>query len=210
MDRIRISLCAFGIAPLFAIGCVAANGDELSQVPESTAQEQTALRAGFCRSVADCPAPGAPCVQCADGGFACPQVDCVRHACVYQFPHCPYIPCAGKKCGDTCTICDPADPTCAETAVVKHCDQTGQCEPQVPACTSACGSGLEWCSLNGSCTNPACLACCMFGIACASDSDCKSATGGCLTCADGTTACSTPQCGAQLAGQCFFPEPRCP
>jgi hypothetical protein len=31
-----------------------------------------------------------------------------------------------------------------------------------------------------------------------------------VMCSDGSTACSTGQCGTALAGQCYFPEPVCP
>ena len=39
----------------------------------------------------------------------------------------PYEPCGGKSCGDMCTLCDPADPDCAEDAVIKACNPEGQC-----------------------------------------------------------------------------------
>jgi hypothetical protein len=31
-----------------------------------------------------------------------------------------------------------------------------------------------------------------------------------VTCTDGSTSCASGQCGTDLAGQCFFPEPVCP
>lgn len=42
-----------------------------------------------------------------------------------------YDPCAGKACGEACTVCAPDDRDCAETAVVKACDPFGRCVPQV-------------------------------------------------------------------------------
>ncbi|MGK5081755.1 hypothetical protein WDW37_00495 [Bdellovibrionota bacterium FG-1] len=36
-------------------------------------------------------------------------------------------PCAGKNAGDQCTLCSPDDPTCVETAVIKHCDHEKYC-----------------------------------------------------------------------------------
>jgi hypothetical protein len=39
----------------------------------------------------------------------------------------PYVPCAGKACGDDCSVCDPTDPNCVETGVVKVCDPNGAC-----------------------------------------------------------------------------------
>jgi len=44
----------------------------------------------------------------------------------------PYEPCAGKSCGDSCSACDPADPDCVETAVLKACDPKGACVPETP------------------------------------------------------------------------------
>ena len=45
-----------------------------------------------------------------------------------------YEPCAGLACGDPCTLCDPADPTCTETAVVKACQPDGTCSGAAPSC----------------------------------------------------------------------------
>lgn len=45
-----------------------------------------------------------------------------------------YEPCGGKSCGDTCTICDPDDKDCVETAVVKACDSDGKCIDTTPVC----------------------------------------------------------------------------
>lgn len=57
---------------------------------------------------------------------------CTKRAC----PGGNYKPCGGKACGDRCTICDPADPNCVETAVVKYCDDQENCSPQnSPQCS---------------------------------------------------------------------------
>ena len=45
-----------------------------------------------------------------------------------------YDPCAGKSCGDPCTICDPADADCVETAEVKQCNAAGECSGQAATC----------------------------------------------------------------------------
>lgn len=45
-----------------------------------------------------------------------------------------YLPCAGKSCNDECNICDPKQIGCVETQVIKLCDATGQCKPEVPSC----------------------------------------------------------------------------
>jgi len=38
-----------------------------------------------------------------------------------------YDPCEGKQESDSCTLCDPSDESCVETAVVKRC-RSGKCE----------------------------------------------------------------------------------
>ncbi len=90
---------------------------------------------GQCTSDADCPQMGAPCTPCPGGGMSCPSVACVNGACVGSWDGCKgYDPCANKACGDLCTLCDPADPDCAETAILKFCDANGQCGMTYPTC----------------------------------------------------------------------------
>jgi hypothetical protein len=124
---VLLSSCAAPVVPQ--------DGDDGESASELGVAAQE-LSGRFCRSDSDCPQPGAPCTECSDGSVACPEVDCVRRRCVYSFPQCPppYDPCADKACGDLCTICDPADPDCVETAVVKLCQPDGGCSPNVPIC----------------------------------------------------------------------------
>lgn len=68
---------------------------------------------------------------------------------VFPDPHDPppdgdYEPCAGKVCGETCTVCDPRDEDCVETAVVKYCQDDGSCSPERPQCepTNPCATVL--------------------------------------------------------------------
>lgn len=49
-----------------------------------------------------------------------------------------YDPCAGKACGDTCTLCAPNDPECSETAEVKSCDANGTCTGGAVQCGGTC------------------------------------------------------------------------
>jgi hypothetical protein len=120
-----------------------------------------------CKTDADCPQVGAPCQKCPDGSIACPSVQCVAGQCAGSFPACKgYDPCAGKQCGDTCSLCPPNDPSCAETAVVKYCDAGGQCTLNYPVCgpqqqckaDSDCPA-IELCKpcANGGCANVACV-----------------------------------------------------
>jgi hypothetical protein len=85
-----------------------------------------------------------------DSGLSCTpgdtkQVECNTCTCTQQrvwsctkmaCPGGPYEPCKNKSCGETCTLCDPADPNCNETAVVKYCDENGHCSAQnSPQCS---------------------------------------------------------------------------
>jgi hypothetical protein len=83
----------------------------------------------------------------------------------------------------------------------------GQCTYSFPACPATCPAGQTWCSINGRCTDPACLSCCQFANTCTAAKDCGSA---CVTCPSGSSSCTVGQCGTNLAGQCFYPEPVCP
>ena len=104
--------------------------------------------------------------------------------------------------GAPCELCANGTTVCPVVTCVG-----GQCQYQFPSCVEDCSSGLDWCPLNGRCVNPACLSCCQFGTTCSSASDCGSA---CVTCSDGSKSCAAGQCGTDLAGQCFYPEPACP
>ncbi|HIA03146.1 MAG TPA: hypothetical protein EYN66_14780, partial [Myxococcales bacterium] len=68
---------------------------------------------------------GGTCVTIAD----CPGVCNAESTCVCEGGElgCPYNPCAGKSCGDTCSMCDPADKVCTETAEEKACNEDGKC-----------------------------------------------------------------------------------
>lgn len=50
-----------------------------------------------------------------------------------------YTPCDGKACGARCTLCDPRDAACAETAVLKYCDGEGRCGASAPVCGAGDG-----------------------------------------------------------------------
>ena len=85
-----------------------------------------------------------------------------------------YDPCEGKACGESCTLCDPTDLDCDETAVVKACDASGTCVAETPdlcppedglGCANggpACGAGLMCCSGVPYATEGECLAECLL------------------------------------------------
>lgn len=98
------------------------------------------------------------CRICDDGSCADPVVSCnpdgscgdVSFVCPDQ----EYEPCAGKQDGDSCTVCDPKDRDCVETAVVKEC-RYGEC---VPATGGSCSGQSESCANGESCCGG--LTCC--------------------------------------------------
>lgn len=51
--------------------------------------------------------------------------------------HTIYDPCHDKTAGDACTLCDPADTSCAESTVMKQCDSDGVCQPNTVVLTPA-------------------------------------------------------------------------
>lgn len=46
-----------------------------------------------------------------------------------------YNPCVGRPCGSACNVCPPDDKDCIETAVLKQCNEQGQCMPETAKCT---------------------------------------------------------------------------
>jgi hypothetical protein len=48
-----------------------------------------------------------------------------------------YDPCEDKTCGDRCTVCEPGDNSCIETAEIKVCNAQFIC---VSASPPVCGS----------------------------------------------------------------------
>lgn len=116
--------------------------------PAPTAPEQTAYlpcSGKLC---------GEPCSLCPPGDAACTEPQTTR-ACdpagqcqpvpFECTPPAPapgagqpnaYVPCAGKTCGEPCTICPPGAPDCMETMVVKACNARGECAPTPVECGS--------------------------------------------------------------------------
>jgi hypothetical protein len=74
-------------------------------------------------------------------GCSCAGIDCDflfddPGQCEDAYGDCtaPYDPCGDKMCGEACTLCDPKDKDCAETAVVKLCTAGGECTIGQPFC----------------------------------------------------------------------------
>jgi hypothetical protein len=160
---------------------------------------------GTCRAIGSAPVP-----ECCD---ASTHLRCEYDACTDSIPGmCSgtfqpmvgsklcggYQPCAGKGCGDACTLCEPGDPACTEPAGAKSCDRDGACEPTTPDCTpppscdpedvGSCGAGKACCAV-GRC-GPL-----ETGEGVCEDAD--PATGGCMPCAcesqpGGCPICNSP------------------
>jgi eight-cysteine-cluster-containing protein len=102
-----------------------------------------------------------------------------------------YDPCDGLACGETCTLCDPADPDCFETAVIKQCQPDGTCAATVPECSDTdpdpdpAYDPCEGLTCGDSCT-----------ICDPNDPDCVETAVLKFCQADGTCSATQPQCNA--------------
>lgn len=87
---------------------------------------------------------GDSCSLCAPGDFDCVETaelkfcqadgTCMGIEPATCDPSGGWDPCAGKSCGDGCSLCDPSDPTCFETAVLKVCNDFGVCSDTSAVC----------------------------------------------------------------------------
>jgi len=92
-----------------------------------------------------------------------------------------YNPCAGKHCGDVCTVCAPDDRDCAETAVVKACNQQSNCVTRTadlcrasdydPCHNKECGESCRVCAPNTDCFETAVVKSCDSSGKCVSGTD---------------------------------------
>ena len=67
-----------------------------------------------------------------------------------------YVPCAGKSCGETCTVCGLGDEDCVESTELKACDPQGECVsyqpdlcddvPYEPCANKSCGDICTICA----------------------------------------------------------------
>lgn len=188
-----------------------------------------------CMSDADCGAIGAPCEMCPDGTWGCPKTWCDQGTCAAVFPTCgttTYDPCYGKQCGDSCDLCDPMDPNCAQTGLLLTCDAYGKCGSGTPECTplpggqcmtamdcpqslapcEICADGSAACPttdcINGQCVTSFVTCPDPMPSACMTDSDCPQLYIACQMCPDGSAACPQSFCDPTL-GQCVTLFPSC-
>lgn len=122
-------------------------------------------------------------------------------------------PCSGLPCGAACTVCDPTDPPCAETAVLKFCDAKGSCGQAYPECgpppvckadqdCPSIGAPCQQCPGGGyacpwtKCENGQCVGgfdSCQ-GAECKADGDCPAIMAPCQKCPDGSVSCPWTKC----------------
>ena len=127
-------------------------------------------------------------------------------------------PCSGLPCGAECTVCDPKDPDCNETTVLKFCASDGSCGQAYPECgpPSVCkvdndcpgiGAPCQECPEGGyacpwtKCENGQCTGgfdSCQ-GQMCKDDGDCPAILAPCQPCPDGSVSCPWTKCEN---GQC--------
>lgn len=100
-----------------------------------------------------------------------------------------YDPCEGLACGDTCTLCDPADPDCYETAVVKLCQSDGTCAAEVPQCSDP-DPDPDYDPCDGKTCGDSCTICDPADPNCVETAVLK------VCQADGTCSATQPQCNA--------------
>jgi hypothetical protein len=171
------------------------------------------LALSLCQADPVCPGPGGQCLTdpcdgveafCSSGTCALRRATelCPTEACG------PPLGLPSYLCPDGKTVAGPTD-----RCLLKP---DGSCGWEIAPCPDpaicgggrVCSEGLAWCTLNGQCTDPACLSCCQFGRVCKTAEDCGGPI--CVTCPSGARACSDPACGTAVPGQCHFPEPVCP
>jgi hypothetical protein len=157
-----LSFTAFGLG-LALIACSSASSTDDGRQGQSDDEIKQATAACSGKTCGDscklCPAgAGGNCFETAELKECNAQGKCTSApaACsaVDAGPK-PYEPCAGKTCGQSCKVCDPADGGCFETEVLKFCGASGACEATMPVCTppkaykpcenKACGDTCKLC-----------------------------------------------------------------
>ena len=82
----------------------------------------------ICQNIGDPQHAGFLCV-CPSGFVENPALQALRHTVPLRHAD-DYDACHDKVEGDDCTLCDPTNTTCVETADHKHCDAAGVCSAE--------------------------------------------------------------------------------
>jgi hypothetical protein len=149
MSLMRAMISVTMLCTLAFGGCSA---ESSTPAPEENGTEsaESDLSLRICKSDSDCVAPLAPCRQCPNGGFSCPEPVCANGRCAVRWTPCPGLiqcggiaglPCpAGFDCvddpRDDCSPCrGGADcgGICVELSCKPACDPTLICT-QVLTC----------------------------------------------------------------------------
>jgi len=123
-------------------GSSSSSGGSSSTATGSTCTLMECFRAVDCVAYCGGPVLSSSCCACAAGTFddlGCTSSSGGSSSTGGTSSTSTYVPCAGKQCGDACTLCDPKISGCGETAVLKFCNLAGTCDvvtPQCPASTS--------------------------------------------------------------------------
>jgi hypothetical protein len=133
------------------------------------------LPCGTSCNMAACPPSQAVCPAIYAQGY-CDQ----NGACTQSVPECPTDACAGKACGDHCTL-PCSNGACPNVAWQGYCNQTGSCTLNYPVC------GSSVCQQNSDCSAPL--------------------PAPCQQCPDGSSVCTAAAC---VNGQCAGVMPGCP
>lgn len=186
------------------------NGDDAPEALFDDALSEHELARRQCRQDADCVAPAAPCEQCWDGSYVCPEAACVRGRCAVRIPQCPPAdPCALVRCaaGTECVAgqCVPtSDVACGGFAGIP-CPGAGTCEDDP---RDTCDPSAGGADCGGLCSCAAALPCSAGERFDARPSVCACVPKRSTPCGDNTCGagefCCNASCGvcAPLGGAC--------
>ncbi len=126
---------------------------------------------------------GESCAFCPDGATRCPVPTFAPTACnalgacvTAGTFSCDPSACAGRQCGDECTIeppCRSSDPPCMMPTLLGHCDAHGSCVTAPAACVpydpcagKKCGEACDACAPGQPCPMIAVMTACDAAGAC--------------------------------------------
>jgi hypothetical protein len=127
-----------------------------------------------------------------------------------------YVPCAGKACGESCSPCDPKDPTCGSSGLATFCSAEGQCVTGQTACGPQCKTTNDCpipecapCPGGGGCPTTECVSgqCVYSGGGCNDPCAGKACGESCSTCTGNGCPPVVESCDAN--GQCVTGQPAC-
>lgn len=120
-------------------------GDGAKPSPSDDAGSSTDAADGAAYQPCAAKSCGDPCSICSPADSSCVETAILKlcdeqGACSQSTAACAldgggaYVPCAGKVCGQACTLCSPTDVGCVEPAVLKQCTMAGVCASSPVGC----------------------------------------------------------------------------